>query len=115
MIVGNAGSHGINAAIYNKWNYDVVKDFTPVASICTAPNVMVAGPSIKVKSVGEFISYAKANPSKINYASGGIGSSSHLSAERFKSLTGVEMARIPYKGSAPAVTAVLGRGQRHDR
>ncbi len=107
MIVGNAGSHGINAAIYTKLNYDVVKDFTPVALICTAPNVMVAGPSIKVKSVAEFITYAKANPSKINYASGGIGSSSHLSAELFKSLTGVEMAHIPYKGSAPAVTAVL--------
>ena len=107
MIVGNAGSHGINAAIYTKLNYDVVKDFTPVALICTAPNVMVTGPSIKVKSVSEFIAYAKANPSKINYASGGIGSSSHLSAELFKSLTGVEMAHIPYKGSAPAVTAVL--------
>ena len=107
MIVGNAGSHGINAAIYTKLNYDVVKDFTPVALICTAPNVMVAGPSIKVKSVAEFVTYAKANPSKINYASGGIGSSSHLSAELFKSLTGVEMAHIPYKGSAPAVTAVL--------
>ena len=108
MIVGNAGSHGINAAIYGKLPYDVVKDFAPVALICTAPNVMVVSPAIKAKNVAEFIAYAKANPGKLNYASGGIGSSAHLSAELFKSLTGVEMTHVPYKGSAPAVTALLG-------
>jgi tripartite-type tricarboxylate transporter receptor subunit TctC len=107
MIVGNAGSHGINAAIYGKLNYDVVKDFVPVALICTAPNVMVAGPGTKVASVAEFVAYAKANTGKLNYASGGIGSSSHLSAELFKSLAGIEMTHIPYKGASPAVAAVL--------
>lgn len=107
MIVGNAGSNGINAAIYTRLSYDVVKDFVPVALICTAPNVMVAGPGVKVKTVAEFVAYAKANPGKINYASGGIGSSSHLSGELFKSLTGVEMIHIPYKGAGRAVTAVL--------
>ena len=107
MIVGNAGSHGINAAIYSKLNYDVVKDFVPVALICTAPNVMVASPGSKVASVAEFVALAKANAGKLNYASGGIGSSSHLSAELFKSLAGIEMTHIPYKGASPAVAAVL--------
>ena len=108
MIVGNAGSHGINAAIYSKLSYDVVKDFVPVALICTAPNVMVASPATKVGTVAEFVAYAKSNVGKVNYASGGIGSSSHLLAELFKSMTGVEMTHIPYKGAAPAVAAVLG-------
>ena len=107
MIVGNAGSHGINAAIYTKLNYDVVRDFVPVALICTAPNVMVASPGSKVATVADFIAHARANAGKVNYASGGIGSSSHLSAELFKSLAGVEMTHIPYKGASPAVNAVL--------
>jgi tripartite-type tricarboxylate transporter receptor subunit TctC len=107
MIVGNAGSHGINAAIYTKLNYDVARDFVPVALFCTAPNVMVASPGTPVKSVAEFVAYAKANPGKLNYASGGIGSSSHLSAELLKSMAGFEMTHVPYKGAAPAVNAVL--------
>lgn len=107
MIVGNAGSHGINAAIYSKLTYDVVKDFAPVALICTAPNVMVVSPAIQARNVTEFVAYAKANPGKMNYASGGIGSSAHMSAELFKSMTGTEMTHVPYKGAAPAVTAVL--------
>ena len=107
MIVGNAGSHGVNGGIYPKLPYDIVKDFVPVAMICTTPNVMVVNPALKVASVAEFIAYARANVGKVNYASGGVGSSAHLSAELFKSLTGVEMTHIPYKGSAPAVAAVL--------
>ena len=107
MIVGNAGSHGVNAGIYSKLNYDVVKDFVPVAMICTTPNVMVVSPNTKVKTVAEFVTYAKANPGKVNYASGGVGSSAHLSAELFKSMSGADMTHIPYKGSAPAVAGVL--------
>ncbi len=107
MIVGNAGSHGINAAIYTKLNYDVARDFVPVALFCTAPNVMVVSPGTPAKSVAEFVAYAKANPGKLNYASGGIGSSSHLSAELLKSMAGFEMTHVPYKGAAPAVQAVL--------
>ncbi len=107
MIVGNAGSHGINAAIYTKLNYDAARDFVPVALFCTAPNVMVASPGTPAKTVAEFVAYAKANPGKLNYASGGIGSSSHLSAELLKSLGGFEMTHVPYKGAAPAVNAVL--------
>lgn len=107
MIVGNAGSHGINAAIYTKLNYDVVKDFSAVGLICTTPNVMVVGPGIQARTVAEFVALAKASGGKLNYASGGVGSSAHLSAELFKSLTGVEMTHIPYKGSSPAVAGVL--------
>ena len=107
MIVGNAGSHGINAAIYSKLNYDVVKDFSAVGLICTTPNVMVVGPSIQARTVAEFVTFAKASGGKLNYASGGVGSSAHLSAELFKSLTGVEMTHIPYKGSSPAIAGVL--------
>ena len=107
MIVGNAGSHGVNAGIYSKLPYDVVKDFVPVALICTTPNVMVLSPNTKAKTVAEFVALAKANPGKFNYASGGVGSSAHLSAELFKSMTGTEITHIPYKGSAPAVTALL--------
>ncbi len=107
MIVGNAGSHGINAAIYTKLSYDVARDFVPVAMICSAPNVMVVSPGTPARSVAEFVAYAKANPGKINYASGGIGSSSHLSAEWLKSVAGIDMTHVPYKGAAPAVTAVL--------
>ena len=107
MIVGNAGSHGVNAGIYSKLPYDVVKDFVPVALICTAPNVMVVSPNTKAKTVAEFVALAKANPGKFNYASGGVGSSAHLSAELFKSLTGTDITHIPYKGSSPAVAALL--------
>jgi tripartite-type tricarboxylate transporter receptor subunit TctC len=107
MIVGNAGSHGINPAIYHKLNYDAVKDFIPVALICLAPNVMVINPKIPVKNVGEFIAYAKSQKTALNYSSGGIGSSAHLSAELFKSATGVEMVHIPYKGSSAAGMAVI--------
>lgn len=107
MIVGNAGSHGVNAGIYTKLPYDIVKDFVPVAMLCTTPNVMVVGPEIKASSVPEFVAYAKANGAKVNYASGGVGSSAHLSAELFKSMAGVEMTHIPYKGAAPAVAAIL--------
>jgi len=107
MIVGNAGSHAINAAIYTKLRYDVVKDFEPVALFCTAPNVMVVSPAVKANTVPEFAAYARANPDMLNYASGGVGSSAHMSAELFKSITGTKLTHVPYKGSGPAIMAVL--------
>ncbi len=107
MVVGNAGSHGINAAIYTKLNYDVVKDFAPVALICTAPNVMVVAPDFPARTLAEFIDYAKARGAQMNYASGGIGSSSHMSMELLKSFAGFEMTQVPYKGATPAVISVL--------
>jgi tripartite-type tricarboxylate transporter receptor subunit TctC len=107
LIMGNAGSHGINAALYAKLAYDPVKDFAPVALVSTAPNLMVVTPSLPVSTVAEFIAYAKANPGKIAYASGGNGSSAHLSAELFKMMTGIEITHVPYKGATPAITDVM--------
>lgn len=107
MIVGNAGSHGINAAVYTKLNYDVVRDFSPVALICTAPNVMAVGLDSPARTVAQFVTLAKARGASMNYASGGIASSSHLSMELLKSMAGFEMTQIPYKGATPAVTSVL--------
>jgi tripartite-type tricarboxylate transporter receptor subunit TctC len=105
--MGNAGSHGINAALYTKLAYDPVKDFAPVALVSTAPNLMVVTPTLPAQTVAEFVAYAKANPGKVVYASGGNGSSAHLSAELFKLSTGIEMTHVPYKGATPAITDVM--------
>ena len=108
LIMANAGSHAINAALYSKLSYDPAKDFTAVALVAVSPNMMSINPSLPVKTVGEFIAYAKAHPGEINYASGGNGSSAHLSAELFKSMTGIQMNHVPYKGSTPALTDLIG-------
>ena len=107
LIMGNAGSHGINAAVYTKLPYDIQRDFAPVSQVAIAPNVMVINPSLPVTNVAEFIAYAKKQPGKLSYASGGNGSSAHMSMELFKSMAGVELEHIPYKGSSPALTDVV--------
>ncbi len=107
LIMANAGSHSINAALYSKLSYDPAKDFTPVALVGIAPNMMAVNPSLPVKTVAEFIAYAKANPGAVNFASGGNGSSAHLSAELFKSMTGITMNHVPYKGATPALTDLI--------
>ena len=108
LIMANAGSHSINAALYSKLSYDPAKDFTPVALVAVSPNMMSVNPSLPVKTVAEFIAYAKAHPNEINYASGGNGSSAHLSAELFKTMAGIKMNHVPYKGSTPALTDLIG-------
>ena len=108
LIMANAGSHAINAALYSKLSYDPAKDFTAVALVGISPNMMTVNPSLPVKSVAEFIAYAKANPGAVNYASGGNGSSAHLSAELFKSMTGIQINHVPYKGATPALTDLIG-------
>jgi tripartite-type tricarboxylate transporter receptor subunit TctC len=107
LIMGNAGSHGINAAVYSKLPYDIQHDFAPVSQVAVAPNVMVINPSVPASSVAEFIAYAKANPGKFSYASGGNGSSAHMSMELFKSMSGIDLQHVPYKGSSPALTDVV--------
>jgi tripartite-type tricarboxylate transporter receptor subunit TctC len=101
-------SNVINATLYEKLNYNFIRDIAPVASIACAPFVMAVNPSVPAKTVSEFIAYAKANPGKINMASGGNGSGAHVSGELFKLLTGVDMLHVPYRGSAPALTDLLG-------
>ncbi|HVN37604.1 MAG TPA: tripartite tricarboxylate transporter substrate binding protein [Myxococcota bacterium] len=107
LIMGNAGSHGINAAVYANLPYDIQRDFAPVSQVAVSPNVMVINPAVPASTVAEFIAYAKSRPGKLSYASGGNGSSAHMSMELFKSMAGVEIEHIPYKGSSPALTDVV--------
>jgi tripartite-type tricarboxylate transporter receptor subunit TctC len=98
----------INATLYGKLNFNVIRDIAPVASIARAPNVMEVSLSVPVKTVPEFIAYAKANPGKLNMASGGIGSSQYVSGQLFKMMTEVNMLHVPYRGSVAALTDMLG-------
>jgi tripartite-type tricarboxylate transporter receptor subunit TctC len=101
-------SNVINPSLYDKLSYNFIRDIAPVAGIAQAPFVMVVSPKLSARTVPEFIAYAKANPGKINMASGGNGSGAHVSGELFKLQTGVEMQHVPYRGSAPALTDLLG-------
>src|SRR6266852_1590081 len=103
-----APANAINATLYEKLNHDFIRDIAPVAGLIRFPNVMEVNPSVPAKTVPEFIAYAKANPGKINIASSGIGTTGHLSGELFKMITGVNMVHVPYRGSAPAITDLLG-------
>ncbi len=98
----------INATLYKKLNFVFLRDIDPVANVIQVPNVMEVNPSVPAKTVAEFIAYAKANPDKINIASSGNGTSIHLTGELFKMVTGVKMTHVPYKGSAPMLTDLLG-------
>jgi tripartite-type tricarboxylate transporter receptor subunit TctC len=108
LLMGTVGTHAINPSLYAKMPYDHVKDFVPVILVAGVPNVLVVNPGLPVNSVAELIAYAKANPGKLNFASSGSGTSIHLSGELFKAMTGVEMTHVPYKGSAPALTDLMG-------
>jgi tripartite-type tricarboxylate transporter receptor subunit TctC len=108
LLMGTVGTHAINASLYAKMPYDHVKDFAPVVLVAGVPNVLVVNPSVPAQTVGELIAYAKANPGKLNFASSGSGTSIHLSGELFKVLTGVQMTHVPYKGSAPALSDLVG-------
>jgi tripartite-type tricarboxylate transporter receptor subunit TctC len=100
-------ANAINTTLYPRLSFNFIRDSAPVAGIMRVPNVMEVNPSLPAKTVAEFIAYAKANPGKINWATSGNGTSVHLSGELFKMMTGVEMANIPYKGSAPALTDLI--------
>ncbi len=108
LFMGTVGTHAINASLYKKMPFDPVKDFAPLTRVANVPNLLVANPAQPYKSVKDLIAYAKANPGKVNFGSAGNGSSIHLSGELFKSLAKVDMQHVPYKGSAPAVTDLLG-------
>jgi tripartite-type tricarboxylate transporter receptor subunit TctC len=100
-------SSAINATLYNKLNFDVVRDVVPVASVNRTPALMEVNPSFPAKTVPEFIAYAKANPGKINVASAGVGSASHLYAELFKLMAGVNLVPVHYRGSGPALPNLI--------
>jgi tripartite-type tricarboxylate transporter receptor subunit TctC len=100
-------ANAINATLYDKLNFNFIRDIAPVSGIMRVPNMMEVHPSFPANTVAELIAYAKANPGKISHASAGIGSSSHLAGELFKVMTGVDLVHIPYRGNAPALTDLL--------
>jgi tripartite-type tricarboxylate transporter receptor subunit TctC len=111
-IIGTAGSHGINAAVYSKLDYHPLRDFEPVALINKAPNVCVINPDLPAKNLKEFVALAKSAPGKYSFSSGGNGSSAHLTGEYLKMVAGIDLLHVPYKGAAPAVQAVIA-GETH--
>jgi len=100
--------NAINATLYNKLNFNLIRDIAPVAGLIRLPSVMVVNPSFPAKTVPEFIAYAKANTGKINMASVGTGSVPHVCGELFNAMAGINMTHVPYRGGAPAVTDLLG-------
>jgi tripartite-type tricarboxylate transporter receptor subunit TctC len=98
----------INATLYDKLNYNFIRDITPVAAVARVPLVMEVHPSVPARTVPEFISYAKANPGKISMGSAGIGNSTHMAGELFKMMTGVDLIHVPYRGAGPALADVVG-------
>jgi tripartite-type tricarboxylate transporter receptor subunit TctC len=101
-------ANAINATLYKNLSFNFIQDMTPVAGIVRTPNIMEVNPNVPAKTVAEFISYAKANPGKVNMASSGIGTSVHLSGALFMLMTGVELVHVPYRGASPALTDMMG-------
>ena len=108
LVMGTVGTHSINGSLYSKMSYDMVKDFTPVAHVASAPNLLVVNNDLPVKTVAELITYMKANPNKLSFGSPGIGTSVHVSGELFKSMTGTTMQHVPYKGRQFAIPDLVG-------
>ena len=108
LLMGAVATHAINPTLYASIPYDAQKDFIPVTQIASTPNVLVVNPSLPVTSLHEFIAYAKAHPGSLNFGSGSTGSAGHLAGELFKSMAGVDMTHVPYKGAAPAMTDLIG-------
>jgi tripartite-type tricarboxylate transporter receptor subunit TctC len=106
LLVGSPNA--INASLYDRLNFNFIRDIAPVASFMRGALVLAIHPSVPAKTLPEFIVYAKANPGKLSYGSGGVGGITHITAELFKMMTGVEMVHVPYRGVAPALTDLLG-------
>ena len=107
ILMGAVSTHAINITLYSKLPYDPIRDFAPVTLITSVPNVLVLHPSVPAKNVRELMALAKARPGQLNFASGSTGSAGHLAGELFKSMAGVDMTHIPYKGAAPAVVDLI--------
>ena len=108
LVMGTVGTHAINMSLYRDPGYDATKDFAPITRVANVPNVLVVPAAAPYKDVGQLIAYAKAHPNELTFASSGNGTSIHLAGELFKKMTGVDMRHIPFKGSAPAITSLLG-------
>jgi len=108
LFMGNNSTHGANPAVYAKLPYDAVKDFAPISFVGSVPYVLVVDPKLPVKTVQEFVALVKSRPGKMNYASAGNGSTHHFCGELLKSMSGIDILHIPYKGSGPGIAALLG-------
>ncbi len=108
LLMATAATHGINNTLYPTLKWDAVKSFAPISLVAQVPNILVVNNALPVKSVKELIAYGNANPGKLNHGSPGLGSTGHLSAELFKSSTGLKMTHVPYKGSAPTLADLIG-------
>ena len=108
LVMGNIGTHAVNVSLFPAMPFDTVKDFTPIAHVLDAEGLLVVNPSIRATTVPELIALARSEPGKLSYGSGGVGTTSHLAGELFKSLTKVDIVHVPYKGNVPAITDLLG-------
>jgi len=108
LVMGTLATHGINPSIYKGLQYDVLRDFTPVAMVASIPIVLTANPSVAAQDVKTLLQLARQSPGKLNFASSGVGSVNHLAGELFKSMGRVDLVHVPYKGSAPALADLLG-------
>jgi tripartite-type tricarboxylate transporter receptor subunit TctC len=108
MLMTTSGIQAINPVLYPKMQYDPNKDLTPIAALVSLSNVLVVNPAVKASSVGDLVALARAQPGKMTFASSGSGTSIHMSAELFKQLTKIDIVHVPYKGSAPALTDLIG-------
>ena len=106
LLIGSANA--INASLYDKLNFDFIRDVAPVAGIVRVPNIMEVHPSVPARTLPEFIAYAKSNPGKISMASAGNGTMPHMAGELFKMMAGVDLVHVPYRGGAPALTDLIG-------
>ncbi len=108
MLFGSIASHGIGPAIYKSLRYDPARDFAPISLVGTVPNVLVVHPGLPVRGVSEFVAYIKANPGRFNYASTGVGTSTHLGMELLKARMAIDIVHVPYKSGSAAFTDVIG-------
>jgi tripartite-type tricarboxylate transporter receptor subunit TctC len=108
LIMGNAGSHGINAAIYRRLPYDVERDFAPISLVFRSANVFLVNPQLPVRTVAELVAYARARNGELSYGSGGQGSSAHMTTELLRARTGMQATHVPYRGASPALADLIG-------
>jgi tripartite-type tricarboxylate transporter receptor subunit TctC len=108
IVMGALSTHAVNPHLFAKMPYDALKDFAPVTLVATTPNVLVLNPAVKANDVRELVALAKASPGKLSFASGSNGSAGHLAGELFKTLAGIDIVHVPYKGGAPAMQDLLG-------
>src|SRR5579871_4248063 len=101
-------ANATNATLYEKLNFNFIRDIAPIAGIIRVPQVVLVNPAVPAKTIPEFIAYAKANPGKVNLASAGSGSAPHMAGELFNAMAGIKMVHVPYRGQAPALTDLLG-------